>query len=415
MHNARTGRASIFHKKGMIRGVVSSTMVSRRASSVQYSAIREVFDKAPKDAINMGIGEPDFGPPESLREGLRQAMERRLDKYGPTKGLPELRRGIAEMLRRHNSSITEDNVMVTCGATQGIMTAYQTLFDPASEVLVPDPGFVLYPPDALLVDAEPVPYYLWEEDEFLPQLEQLKSLVTPRTGGIVVNSPANPTGSTISKEAVRAISELAEDNGLFIISDEVYDRFIYEGEHNSFLPYLENCVVVNSFSKCLGIPGWRLGYVVADEKIIDQMAKVNYYEVACPATPLQFAVAQALKDIEAHMAVQRQEFDRRRKLMVKLLNDIPGFHCRLPKGAFYAFPSYEQDASCLELANRILSSGVVCIPGCAFGDAGDGHLRFSYATSPDRIIAGLEVVRSVVEGMPRLSQAACSMRKGRPC
>lgn len=390
-------------------------MVSRRASSVQYSAIREIFDMAPKDAINMGIGEPDFGPPLSLREGLRLAMVKGLDRYGPTKGLPELRQGIAEMLTRYNSSITEENIMVCCGATQGIMTAYQTLFDPAGEVLVPDPGFVLYSPDALLVDAEPVPYYVWEEDDFEPKVEMLKTLITPRTEGIVANSPGNPTGGTLSKATVKAIADLAQDNGLYIISDEVYDRFVYEGEHNSFLPYLENAVVVNSFSKCLGIPGWRIGYVVAEKKIIDQLAKMNYYAVACPATPIQYAVAQALKDIDAFMAPRRQEYDSRRKLIVKLLNEIPGFRCSLPKGAFYAFPSYEQDAPCLELAHNIVNSGVVCIPGCAFGDAGDGHLRFSYATSPDNIRAGLEKVRSIVEGMPRLSQAACTLRKGRPC
>lgn len=390
-------------------------MVSRRASSVQYSAIREIFDSAPEDAIDMGIGEPDFGPPESLLEGMRQAMGKGLDGYGPTKGIPELRRGIAAMLRRINPSITADNVMVTSGATQGIMTAYQTLFDPAGEVLIPDPGFVLYSPDALLVDAEPVPYYVWEEDGFEPNLEMLKSLVNPRTDGIVVNSPGNPTGGTFSKGTVKAIAELAKDEGFYIISDEVYDRFVYEGEHNSFLPYLENSIVVNSFSKCLGIPGWRLGYVVAERAIIDQLAKVNYYAAACPSTPIQYAVAHALEDIDSFMAMHRNEYDARRKLIVSLLNDIPGFHCSLPKGSFYAFPSYDLDVTCLELAHTIVNSGVICIPGCAFGDAGDGHLRFSYAASADTIKAGMGRVREIVEGMPRLSGAVCSLKRGRTC
>jgi len=390
-------------------------MVSRRASSVQYSAIREIFDMAPKGAINMGIGEPDFGPPLSLLEGMRQAMGKGLDGYGPTKGLPELRSGIAEMLKKHNSSITADNIMITCGATQGVMTAYQTLFDPAGEVLIPDPGFVLYSPDALLVDAEPVPYYLWEEDGYEPNPEMLKSLINPRTDGIVVNSPGNPTGGNLSKETVKAIADLAQDYGFYIISDEVYDRFVYEGEHNSFLPYLENSIVVNSFSKCLGIPGWRIGYVVAEKKMIDQLAKINYYTIACPATPIQYAVAQALKDLDPFMSPHRKEYDARRRLIVSLLNDIPGFHCSLPKGAFYAFPSYDQDASCLELAHAIVSSGVICIPGCAFGDAGDGHLRFSYATSVESIRAGLERVKAIVEGMPCLSRSVCSLKRGKPC
>jgi len=363
----------------------------------------------------MGIGEPDFGPPESLLEGMRRAIDKGLDGYGPTKGLPELRTGIAEMLRRHNSGITAENVMVTCGATQGIMTAYQTLFDPAGEVLVPDPGFVLYSPDALLVDAEPVPYYVWEEDGFEPDPEMLKGLVNPRTDGIVVNSPGNPTGGTLSKSTVKAIADLAEDNGFYIISDEVYDRFVYEGEHHSFLPYLESSIVVNSFSKCLGIPGWRIGYVVAEKEIIDQLAKVNYYAVACPSTPVQYAVAQALHDIDPSMAPHRKEYDARRRAIVSLLNDIPGFHCALPKGAFYAFPSYDHDVTCLDLAHRAVSSGVICIPGCAFGDAGDGHLRLSYATSMDVIRAGLEKIKDIVKDLPRLPGAVCSMKKGRPC
>jgi len=390
-------------------------MVSRRASSVQYSAIREIFDMAPEGAINMGIGEPDFSPPASLIEGMRKAMGMGLDGYGPTKGLPVLREAIAEMLRPSNPSITADNVMVTCGATQGIMTAYQTLFDPAGEVLVPDPGFVLYSPDALLIDAEPVPYYLWEEDGYEPDQEMLKSLINPRTDGIVVNSPGNPTGGTLSKSTVKAIADLAADSGFHIISDEVYDRFVYEGEHHSFLPYLENSIVVNSFSKCLGIPGWRIGYVVAEKRVVDQLAKINYYAVACPSTPVQYAVSQALEEIGPFMDRQRKEYDSRRKLVTKLLNEIPGFHCSLPKGAFYAFPSYDQDASCLELAHALVNSGVICIPGCAFGDAGDAHLRFSYATSPDIIRKGLERVKMVVEGMPRLSSAICALRKGRPC
>jgi len=390
-------------------------MVSRRASSVQYSAIREIFDSAPKDAINMGIGEPDFGPPESLLEGMRRAMGKGLDGYGPTKGLPELRHEIAEMLRKYNPSITADNVMITSGATQGIMTAYQTLFDPAGEVLIPDPGFVLYSPDALLVDAEPVPYYIWEDDGFEPNLEVLKGLINPRTDGIVVNSPGNPTGGVLSKATVKAIAEMAEDKGFYIISDEVYDHFVYEGEHHSFLPYLDNSIVVNSFSKCLGIPGWRLGYMVAEEKMIDQLAKVNYYAIACPSTPIQYAVAYALKDIDSFMAPRLKEYDARRKLIVSLLNDIPGFRCSLPKGAFYAFPSYEQDVTCLEMAHTIVNSGVICIPGCAFGDAGDGHLRFSYAASAESIKAGMERVKGIVEGMPRLSGSVCSLKRGRPC
>lgn len=382
---------------------------------MQYSAIREIFDRAPKNAINMGIGEPDFGPPQVMKDAFLEAVEKGLYKYGPTKGMPELRRGIAEMLSRTYPGISEGNIMVTCGATQGVMTSYETLFDPAVEVLIPDPGFVLYSPDALLVDAEPVPYYLWKEDGFEPNIEEMKNLITPRTEGIVVNSPSNPTGAVISKDKIRAIAEIASDNGLWVISDEVYDHFLYQHEHGSFLPYLENSIVVNSFSKSLGIPGWRIGYIVANQKIIEHLAKINYYSVACPSTPIQYAVTKALPELEHHIAHHLQEYDERRKLIVKLLNEIPGFKCSMPEGAFYVFPSYDQDISCMDLAFRILQAGVVCIPGCAFGDAGDGHLRFSYATNRENIEKGVEQVKQAVASIPRLDKKECGTRKGRPC
>ena len=371
-------------------------MVSRRAMSVQYSAIREIFDIAPKGAINMGIGEPDFDPPPSALEGLKAAADKRLDKYGPTMGSLQLREAIAKMHHSKNGRISERNIMITAGGTQAIMAAFQTLIDPAAEVLIPDPGFVIYSPDSLLIDAEPVPYHLLEEDGFDPDIEEIKELIGPRTEAIVVNSPSNPTGGVIKESVVRAIVDLAYDHGLKIISDEVYEHFVYERQHNSFLPYLDQAIVVNSFSKCLGVTGWRIGYLVAEEGLMDQLSKLNYYGIACPSTPIQYAVLQALPDIPEFMHHHRQEFDIRRKAIVDGLNDLPGFHCVAPKGAFYAFPAYRQDISSLELARRLVHAGVICVPGSVFGEYGEYHLRISYANSLDNIYNGLKIIKNTV-------------------
>jgi aspartate aminotransferase len=367
--------------------------------SVQYSAIREIFDMAPKGSINMGIGEPDFDPPLSAIEGLKSAAEMRLDKYGPTMGSLQLRAAIAKMHLDINDQISEDNVMITVGGTQAIMAAFQTMIDPASEVLIPDPGFVLYSPDSFLIDAEPVPYHLIEEEGFDPDIEEIKGLIGPRTEAIVMNSPSNPTGGVIKESVVRAIADLAHDHSIKIISDEVYTYFVYECQHNSFLPYLDRAIVVNSFSKCLGVTGWRIGYLVADEGLMNQLSKFNYYDIACPATPIQYAVLQALPDIPEFMRFHRQEYDARRKAIIDGLNDIPGFHCVTPKGAFYAFPAYRQDISSLELARRLVHAGVICVPGSVFGDYGEHHLRISYANSMDNIHNGLEIIENTVRNI----------------
>ncbi len=367
--------------------------------SVQYSAIREIFNMAPKGAINMGIGEPDFDPPPSALEGLRSAADLRLDKYGPTMGSPQLRAAIARMHHDKNDQISEANVMITAGGTHALMVAFQTMIDPAAEVLIPDPGFVLYPPDSLLVDAEPVPYHLIEEDGFDPDIEEIKGLIGPRTEAIVMNSPSNPTGGVIKESVVRAVADLAHDHDLKIISDEVYEHFVYESKHNSFLPHLDRAIVVNSFSKCLGVTGWRIGYLVTDERLMGQLSKLNYYDIACPSTPIQYAVLQALPDIPGFMSRHRQEFDKRRKAIVEGLNDLPGFHCVAPKGAFYAFPSYRQDISSLELAHRLVQSGVICVPGSVFGEYGEYHLRISYANSRDNIYKGLEIIGDTIRGI----------------
>jgi aspartate aminotransferase len=372
-------------------------MVSKRSVAVRPSGIREIFEMATEGAINLGLGELDFDPPEEARDALKKACVSGTSKYGPTSGLMELRELIASVKAEHSNAITAKNVLVTGGATEGIMAVYQVLLDPGDEILVPDPGFVLYSPDAVLVGARPIPYGLHEETGFMPNVSQIEELITPRTKAIVVNSPSNPTGGVISKETFNGLLDLATDHKIWIISDEVYEDFVYDARHFTFAGNLDNAIVVNSFSKSLAVPGWRIGYLLANAELLRELSKMQYYILACPATPMQLAVTAALPHKEEFIRRILPILDVRRKKMVSLLNEIQGFSCALPSGAFYAFPRYDLMISSRELAEKIVSAGVINYPGSAFGRLGERHLRFSYAASEEDISRGMEIVGSVVE------------------
>ena len=354
---------------------------------------------ASRDAINLGLGELDCIPPVEAREAYKEALDQDRNRYGPTKGIDELRDLVAGKVRKYRSDICRENVIITASGTQGTMATFQTLFERGDEILIPEPGFVLYEPDSILVEAVPVPYPLLDEEGFQPDIEALKRSITPRTKGLVVNSPSNPTGSMLTRENFKALVDLAVDNDLWVVSDEVYEDFIYEGRHFSFNEIIERSVVLNSFSKSFAVPGWRLGYLTAPKDLVDHIAKMQYHLVACPPTPPQYALAKVFEIQEGFTKGLIPTFKRRREIMVDALNAIDGFRCHRPEGAFYTFPSYEQSISSRELAHALVAKGVICAPGSAFGERGEKHLRFSYAASEEAIGQGLDIVRKVVEGI----------------
>lgn len=374
-------------------------MVSKRALSIKPSGIREIFEMATVDAINLGLGELDFEPPKEAREAYKEALDQDRNRYGPTKGIDPLRKKVAAKVQRYRGDITYNNVIITASGTQGTMAAFQTLFEKGDEVLIPEPGFVLYEPDSVLCDATPVPYPLSYEEHFQPDIEAIKERITPRTRGMVVNSPSNPTGSVLSYESFKALKDIAQDHDLWIISDEVYEDFIYSGKHHSFNEVIERAVVLNSFSKSFAVPGWRIGYLTAPLELVNHISNMQYHLVACPPTPPQFALAKVFDTQEEFVKRIVPTFMRRRKAMVDGLNDIRGFHCHLPEGAFYAFPSFSQGMPSRDLARRLVASGVICAPGTAFGELGESHLRFSYAASEENIAKGLAIVKKVVEAL----------------
>lgn len=374
-------------------------MVSKRVLSIKPSGIREIFEMATVGAINLGLGELDFEPPKEAREAYKEALDQDHNRYGPTKGIDALRSKVATKVQRYRKDMTLNNVVITASGTQAAMAAFQTLFESGDEVLIPEPGFVLYEPDTLMADATPISYPLTYEDHFQPDIEAIKESITPRTKGIVVNSPSNPTGSVLTLENFRALKDIAQDHDLWVISDEVYEDFIYSGTHHSFNEIIERAVVLNSFSKSFAVPGWRIGYLTASLELVNHLSNMQYHMVACPPTPPQFALAKVFEVQEKFVRTVVPIFKSRRKAMIDGLNDIKGFHCHMPEGAFYAFPSYKQNISSRDLAHKLVANGVICAPGTAFGEKGENHLRFSYAASEENITNGLAIVKKVVEAL----------------
>ncbi len=381
------------------RGTVSTArMFASRATHVELSGIRKMFEAAPSGAINLGLGEPDFQPPPHILDALERAVRGGMNKYGPTGGLPELRAAVAERLSRY-ADVAPDQVLITTGATEGLCATMQTLVDRGDEVLTPDPGFVLFAPHITLASGTPVFYQVRKKDEFQPRVKELTELVTPKTKAIIVNSPANPTGGVLDRKTIKGIVDVAEDNDLVIISDEVYEPFVYEGHHETFLGTYDKLVYVNSFSKLFAMTGWRIGYLVAPPEIVKTLAKISYYFIACPPTPSQVAVLAGLRGPQDSVTRMVKEFHHRREMIVGALNRIEGFDCPWPKGAFYTFPSFDFGVTSEALAIQILKAGVICTPGSAFGAGGEGHLRFSYANSRENISKGIEIVSRVAESL----------------
>jgi len=374
-------------------------MFPQRVSSLKVSGIRKLFEAAPPGSINLGLGEPDIQPPQEMIDALTKAVNNGHNKYGPSAGIMELRESIAASLRKYRKDVTYENIIVTAGATEGMRIASETILGEGDEALVPNPGFIIYGPDVRLAGGKPVEYSLKAENGFLPDIEEIKSLITPRTKAIIVNSPSNPTGTVFPKETVKAMGEVATDHKLYILSDEVYHNFVYEGEHWSFARFHDDTVIVNSFSKSLAATGWRIGYVATSKEIVKQLSKVQYYTLACPPTATQYAVLEGMKVQDRFTAEMIGEFRKRREVATKKMVEISSFTTPSVSGAFYLFPKYSQKIQSEKFALKILDRGVICAPGSAFGSLGEGHLRFSYANSMENVARGLAIVKEVADGL----------------
>ncbi|MFP4633331.1 MAG: pyridoxal phosphate-dependent aminotransferase, partial [Halobacteriales archaeon] len=320
---------------------------AERVGGIRISGIRRVFEAAGEDAINLGLGQPDFDTPEHVRRAAVDAIESgRAAGYTNNAGIESLREAVADYVDFPASS---EDVLVTSGASEGLHVAMQTYVDVGDEVLVPDPGFVSYDALARVADARPVGVEL--EDDLRLSPESVKEALGRDTAAFVVNSPANPTGAVQTEDDARAFAEIADDHDVVLVSDEVYDRFVYDGRHTSPAAYGDGVVTVNAASKTLAATGWRLGYVVASPEAVDEMVKVHQYAQACANAAAQHAVAETLNAAETDRAVEemRDEFELRRDLVVERLREM-GLETPEPRGAFYVMPRVPEGFvdACLE-------------------------------------------------------------------
>ena len=368
--------------------------ISRRISEVPMSGIRKMFDLAGPDSINLGLGEPDLAPPSEAIEGMNKAASAGLNKYGPTAGIPELRDAVAKRYSMYGD-LKGSNIMITPSGSSALLEITQSMIDPGDDVLIPSPGFVIYGPHTQLAGGSYTEYKLTEGD-FQPDIDDIQSKIKPNTRMIVVTTPSNPTGGVLDEQTYKALCDIAADKDITILSDEVYDSFVYEGKHISFMNQLDKAVVVNGFSKMMAVTGWRMGFICANEEVMESLIKMQYHVCASPNMPAQYGILEALPSIEPYLENARSVFKARRDLISKRINEIPGMSIIPPKGAFYAFPSYDLDMPSAELANELARNGLICTPGSAFGKYGENHLRFSYAADELKIEEGMNILEKVI-------------------
>ena len=368
---------------------------SKRITDIPMSGIRKMFDLAGPDSINLGLGEPDLAPPKEAIEGMNRAASAGRNKYGPTAGIPELRDAVATRFRKYGD-LTRKNIMITPSGSSALLEITMSVINPGDDVLVPSPGFVIYGPHAQLAGGTYTEYKLTDGD-FQPDIDDIQSKITSKTKMLVVTNPSNPTGGVLNKKSYKALCDIAADKDITILADEVYESFIYEGKHYSFMNQLDKAIVASGFSKMMAVTGWRMGFLCANEDMMEYLIKMQYHVCASPNMPAMYGILDALPHIDPYLEEARKTYKARRDLICKRINDIPGMSIQPPKGAFYAFPSYDLDMKSQDLAGELVKAGLICTPGSAFGKYGEGHLRFSYAADEKKINAGMDILESTMK------------------
>ena len=381
------------------------SFVARRVAAVPPSGIRRFFDIAAtmEDVISLGIGEPDFVTPQRIIQAGIRSLEEGHTHYTSNSGILELREALAAHLERLYGVRydPEQELLITVGVSEALYLALTAILDPGDEVIVPQPCFVAYEPEVLFAGGTPVILPLRVEDAFQIRAEALEPLITPRTKALLIGYPNNPTGAVMPREGLLRVAEIAQKHDLLVISDEIYDRLVYGVEHTCFasLPGMrERTILLGGFSKSYAMTGWRIGYAAAPAEVMAAMRKVHQYTIMSAPTTAQIAALEALRHGEEEVERMRQEYDRRRRLIVGGLNAI-GLPCFEPRGAFYAFPSIAASGmTSEEFSLRLLEEEkVAVVPGSAFGAGGEGFVRCSYATAYEKIEEALERMARFVQ------------------
>jgi aspartate aminotransferase len=351
-----------------------------------------------KTVIHLEIGEPDFDTPENIVDSAVGALRQGWTHYGPSPGLPQLRQAIAEHISQTRGvAVTPEEVVVVPGGKPVMFFAILALAEAGDEVIYPNPGFPIYESMINFSGARPVPIRLREEMDFRFDVNELASLITDRTRLIILNSPQNPTGGVLTGKDVQDIAAAIGDRNVMVLSDEIYSRLIFEGEHHSIVAvpgFKERTILLDGFSKTYAMTGWRLGYGMMRTDLATQVSQLMTNSNSCTASFTQVAGVEALCGDQASVEKMRQEFLRRRDMFVGGLNRIKGFSCRLPKGAFYAFPNIQKTGwTSKNLADALLEqAGVAALSGTAFGASGEGYLRFSIANSYENLERALRQI-----------------------
>lgn len=393
------------------RGTLKREPVNSIITGIKPSGIRKFFDivSEMKDAISLGVGEPDFETPWHIRDEGIKSLEKGKTFYTSNSGLIELREEICHYLKRRYdiSYRAREEVVITVGGSEAIDIALRAMVDPGDEVLIPQPSYVSYEPCAILAGAKPVIIELKHENQFRLTAEELEAVITDKTKILIMPFPNNPTGAIMERADLEAIAKVIEKHDLYVISDEIYSELCYLENHVSIanIPGMwERTVLINGFSKSYAMTGWRLGYACGPEEIIAQMTKIHQFCIMCAPTTSQYAATDALKNGDEDVAMMRESYDQRRRYLVHAFKQI-GLECFEPFGAFYIFPCIKEfGMTSDEFANRFLQEEkVAVVPGTAFGDCGEGFIRISYAYSMERL----------KEAIGRLERFVTRLREGK--
>ena len=381
------------------------SILSEKCKKMKPSGIRRFFDLAATmdNVISLGVGEPDFSTPWTVRKTAIETLERKRIIYTANAGLADLRKSISDYICKKESVRynPDDEIIVTVGGSEAIDLAIRSIVNPGDEVMIVEPCFVCYAPLVELMNGIPVPLVTKAEDKFKLKADELKKAITPKTKLLILPYPNNPTGAIMTKEDLEPIAEVLKDTNIMVLTDEIYSEMTYGRKHFSIisLPEMkERTIYVNGFSKAFAMTGWRLGYVAAPEPVAKQMLKIHQYGIMSSPTVSQYAAITALEECENDVANMVSEYNMRRRFLVDGFNRI-GLECFEPEGAFYIFPSIESTGlKSEEFCEKLLyEKNVAVVPGNAFGASGEGHIRISYAYSLKHLTAALERIEEFVK------------------
>lgn len=384
-------------------------LISEKCRVMKPSGIRKFFDIAAQmdNVISLGVGEPDFQTPWNVRQAAITSLEKGKTKYTANSGLAELRKAISENIRKNTgvSYCENDEIIVTVGGSEGIDISIRTLIESGDEVLIVEPCFVCYAPIVSLCGGVPVSVQTTEETQFRLTPEMLREKITDKTKLLILPFPNNPTGAIMERSDLEAIAEVIRDTNILILSDEIYSSLTYGSKHCSIIEIdgmKERTIYVNGFSKAYAMTGWRLGYVAGPKPIIKQMLKIHQYGIMSSPTISQYAAVEALENCDEDIIKMRDEYDMRRRWLVKALNDI-GLTCFEPKGAFYVFPSIKSTGlTSEEFCERLVyEHNVAVVPGNAFGECGEGYIRISYAYSLKHIMTAIDRIKEFLADLDK--------------